>query len=193
MNTQWARLRRSAGILAVAGFIIVSSAWETSAQPKIGIVDLARAMQQSTPGKAALASLKKTFDDLRGQLTRKAESIRTMERQIITGRQEIQQKSLLFSEAVRRQKEDELIKRQREFERSRDDLVRRRREAEADFDRERARVTRRVQGEIRDVITQIAKKEKYTLILERSVVLFFDSERTDLTDNVIDGYNKAKK
>jgi Skp family chaperone for outer membrane proteins len=193
MNTQWARLRRSAGILAVAGFIIVSSAWETSAQPKIGIVDLARAMQQSIPGKAALASLKKTFDDLRGQLTRKAESIRTMERQIITGRQEIQQKSLLFSEAVRRQKEDELIKRQREFERSRDDLVRRRREAEADFDRERARVTRQVQGEIRDVITQIAKREKYTLILERSVVLFFDSEKTDLTDNVIDGYNKAKK
>ncbi len=193
MKIQRARLRRFARILAVVGWVILAWSSQVAAQPKIGIVDLARAMQQSNPGKAALASLKKTFDDLRALLAQKAEALRTLERKILEMRQELQQKSLLFSEEIRLQKENELIKRQREFERSRDDLVRRRRESEADFDRERSLVTQKVQSEIRDVIVQIAKKEKYTLILERSVVLFFDSERTDLTDQVIQGYNRAKQ
>ena len=106
---------------------------------------------------------------------------------------DLRQKSLLFSEEVRRQKEEEFLQKQREFTRTRDTLARFRREAESDFNRQRGRTTSKIQREVRDVINRIGKNEKYTLILDRRRVLFFDSRRVDLTDKVIQSYNKAKR
>lgn len=192
MKIPAARRLRSAAVLIAAGLWVCAGAGEAAAQVRIGVVDLNRAMEQSSAGKAALDLLKKVGEDLRQQLGVKGDALRRMEEGLLKTRQDLRQKSLLFSDEVRRQKEDELVRQQREFERSRDELVRLRREAEADFERERARVTAKVRREVADVISRIGKKEKYTLILERAVVLFFDGERVDLTDNVIKAYNQAK-
>ena len=193
MDIRAANLWRRARVLLMVGALLFTWAGVASAQVKIGIVDLNRAMRQSTAGKAALASLKKTGEGLRIQLTAKSGSLRRMEQNLLKMRQDLQQKGLLFSEDVRRQKEDELVRKERGFVRSRDDLVRLRREAEADFERERRRVIRKVRTELRDVVLQMAKKQKITLILQRSVVLFYDSEQVDLTDKVIEAYDKAKR
>ncbi len=193
MDIRAANLWRRARVLLMVGALLFTWAGAASAQIKIGIVDLNRAMRQSTAGKAALASLKKIGESLRTQLTAKSESLRRMEQNLLKTRQDLQQKGLLFSEDVRRQKEDELVRKEREFVRSRDELVRLRREAETDFERERRRVIRKVRTELRDVVLQMAKRQKITLILQRSVVLFYDSEQVDLTDKVIEDYDKAKR
>lgn len=192
MKIPAARRLRSAAVLIAAGLWVCVGAGGAAAQVRVGVVDLNRAMEQSSAGKEALERLKKMGEDLRQQLGVKGDTLRRMEEELLKTRQDLQQKSLLFSDEVRRQKEDELVRHQREFERSRDELVRLRREAEADFGRERARVTAKVRQEIADVINRIGKKEKFTLILERAVVLFFDGERVDLTDNVIKAYNQAR-
>ncbi|MFQ5691730.1 MAG: OmpH family outer membrane protein [Nitrospinota bacterium] len=193
MSIRLASSWRSAAVLAFAAALLFAGTGTASAQVKVGIVDLNRAMEQSIGGKAALASLKKMGEQFRQQMIAKTESLRKMEDSLLKMRQDLRQKGLLFSEDVRREKEEELLRKQRAFQRARDDLVRFRQEAESDFGRERRRVTRKVQLELRDVINRIAKKEKYTIILERSVVLFFDGERIDLTDQVIRAYDKAKR
>ncbi|MFQ5914335.1 MAG: OmpH family outer membrane protein [Nitrospinota bacterium] len=193
MDIRLARLRRRARVLSIAGALLFTWAGTASAQLKVGIVDLGRAMEQSKGGKEALSSLKKIGDNFRQQLLAKTETLRRMEQELLKQQQDLRQKSLLFSEEVRRQKEDDLLRRQREFERSRDELVRLRREAEADFERERRRVNRKIRRELRDVIVRIGKEDKFTLILERSVVLFFDGERVDLTDEVVKAYDKVRR
>ena len=193
MNPQASKVRLRAGLLFLAGVLLCTWAGAASAQGKIGVVDMGRVLRESEPGKAALIALQGTSKKFQEQMNAKTQGIRRQEQALRKMQQDLRQKSLLFSEEVRQQKEDEFRQKQREFTRTRDSLVRFRREVEADFNRKRRRATAKIQREIRDVVNRIGKKEKFTIILERTRILFFDSQQVDLTDKVIRTYNQAKR
>ncbi len=198
MNHQASKVRPRAvrlwaGLLFLAGVLLWTWAGAASAQGKFGVVDMGRVLRESEPGKTALVALQGTSKQFQDQMIVKTQSLARQEQALRELQQDIRQKSLLYSEEVRQQKEEEFRQKQREFTRDRDSLVRFRREVEADFNRKRRRATSKVQREIRDVVNRIGKKEKFTIILERSRILFFDSRKIDLTDKVIRTYNQAKR
>ena len=187
-------LKCLAVFVLMTGWLSLTLVGFASAQDKIGLVDIQRVMQESKEGKKALAKLQESAKRLQNELNSRAQALQRSEQNLRKMQAELRQKSLLFSEDVRRQKEDELLQKQREFARGREGLVRFRREAEDDFNRERVRSTQKIRREIRDVVVRIGKSDKFTLVLERNnFLLYFDSQRIDLTDRIIKAYDQAKQ
>lgn len=193
MNRQASKVRLRAGLLSLAGVLLWTWAGAASAQGKIGVVDMGRVLRESETGKTALVALQGTSKKFQDQMIAKTQALARQEQALRKIQQDIRQKSLLYSEEVRQQKEEEFRQKQREFTRDRDSLVRFRREVEADFTRKKRRATAKIHREIRDVVNRIGKQEKFTIILERTRILFFDSRKIDLTDKVIRTYNQAKR
>ena len=55
-----------------------------------------------------------------------------------------------------------------------------------------AELTRKLIGEVREIVTALSKKENYTLILEKSAVVTSDNA-VDITDKIIQLYDGQKK
>ncbi len=194
MSGRASPLRCLAVFVLMTGWLGLTLTGFASAQNKIGLVDIQRVMQESKEGKKTLAKLQESTKRLQDELNSRAQALQRSEQNLRKMQAELRQKSLLFSEDVRRQKEDELLQKQRKFTRGREGLVRFRREAEDDFNRERARSTQKIRREIRDVVVRIGKSDKFTLVIERNnLLLYFDSQRIDLTDRIIKAYDQAKQ
>ena len=178
--------------ILVAGWL--GSVSFASAEIKIGLVNIQRVMQESKEGKRALSKLEESAKRLQGELSSKGQALQRSEQTLRKMQAELHQKGLLFSEDVRRKKENDLLQKQRDFARGRDNLVRFRREAEDDFNRSRLRITQKIRREIRDVVRRIGKSENLTLVLEQNnFLLYFDSQKIDLTDRIIKAYDQAKR
>ena len=173
--------------------LLVAPVQVFSQEMKVGIVDLLRALRESEAGKVASESLSESGRDFQTELQSKGLSVAEQEEALRQQAAEFQQKRLLYSEDVQREREEELLRQQREVQRLKEDTVRLQRDAEADFRLQENRLRDQILEEIMDVILAIGEREKFTVIIERSQVLFFDGEQLDLTDQVIQEYDKTKR
>jgi Skp family chaperone for outer membrane proteins len=173
--------------------LLVAPVQVSSQEMKVGIVDLLRALRESEAGKVASDSLEESGRDFQTELQSQGLSVAEQEEALRQQAAEFQQKRLLFSEDVQREREEELLRQQREVQRLKEDTVRLQRDAEADFRLQENRLRDQILQEIMDVILAIGEQEKFTVIIERSQVLFFDGEQLDLTDQVIQEYDKTKR
>ena len=173
--------------------LLVAPVQVSSQEMKVGIVDLLRALRESEAGKVASDSLEESGRDFQTELQSQGLSVAEQEEALRQQAAEFQQKRLLFSEDVQREREEELLRQQREVQRLKEDTVRLQRDAEADFRLQENRLRDQILQEIMDVILAIGEQEKFTVIIERSQVLFFDGEQLDLTDQVSQEYDKTKR
>ncbi|HMK44866.1 MAG TPA: OmpH family outer membrane protein [Dissulfurispiraceae bacterium] len=151
-----------------------------AADLKIGIVDLYKALNESESGKKAKTELESFAKSKQSGLEDKA---RTIERL----RGELEKQGSVLSKDARKSKEEELERVTRDAQRLAAD-------AQTEFRKKENELTGGVLKDIRVVINDIAKEEKYTLILERAdgLVLFADNA-IDLTDKVIKKFNASGK
>ena len=148
----------AAGVLAQA----------QAADLKVGFIDAERINRESVPAERATKKLEKEFAP-------REQELRKMEQQIKTLQGQLEKDGLTMSEGDRRNKEQELGRMTREFQRLqrefREDLnLRRNEELAALFER------------ANKVIKQIAEAEKFDLILQEAV---YRSPRIDITDKVL--------
>ena len=153
-----------------AGFLALISAGPLAcaADLKIGFIDAERINRESVPAERATKKLEKEFAP-------REQELRKMEQQIKTLQGQLEKDGLTMSESDRRNKENELGRQTREFQRLqrefREDLnLRRNEELSALFER------------ANKVIKQIAETEKYDLIIQEAV---YRNSRIDITEKVL--------
>ncbi|HQP28827.1 MAG TPA: OmpH family outer membrane protein [Syntrophales bacterium] len=144
---------------------------------KIGVFDMQKVMRESKTAKAAIAAFRKDLDAKRSTLAAQEKEIRAME-------EDLKKAGAKMSAEARRQKADKLAKEIREFKLTGGDM-------EEELKRKDREMTQKIVGEVMKLVGAHAKKENYTLIFERSMLVAVD-ESVDITDTVIKLYDAGK-
>lgn len=171
-------MKKFVGILAAAVFVFATASLAGAADIKVGYVDFQKIQTEAKAGKDAFKTIEKMFKDKQTQLDQ-----RQGELEKLMG--ELEKQSAVLSVDVRKQKEDKL---QKEYK----DLQRFKTDSEEELNKKKAELAKQMFEEVNKIINQFGKEEGYTLILERSVVLYAP-EAVDVTDRIIKAYDETKK
>lgn len=167
----------------LAGMLLADVAWAQGA-PKIGYVDLQRALNESDAGKKAKEEFKVQVDKLQAQLKKQKDEIDNLKEQL-------EKKSMVMKEEERGNLEGDYRKRLRNFENNYKD-------SQADLQKKDNELTGAIIHDLQDVIRSYGERENYTLILEAgSTAVLYGAKNVDLTDAIIHEYDsrpvKGKK
>jgi len=146
---------------------------------RIGFVDIQRVIAESQAGKRAK-------DRFQAQI-KKAESDVLKERQELERmRADLDKKGPLLKDEERRNMEADFQKRSVNLQRTMGDY-------QQDLRQKENEMMADILKELEGVVNELGKAEKFTVILERSQILYSD-QGTDITSKVIEAYNsRAKK
>lgn len=178
------------GIAAfLLGFVTV-----VSAQMRIAVVDVKKAVAGSDAGKKARAILEKEKKRLEVELIKKRTGLEGMVANIRSLQLEIQQKGPIWRKEERDRKVENLRLQRRNFSRQEDELKRQVQESQRDLQSRQRTLMGGLIKQTREVVLEIAREGKYDLIIDRTIggVLFVD-KKVNITDQVIELYNKKKK
>jgi outer membrane protein len=168
----------------VLAFLFAVSAAGTVAHAaedvKIATVDLQKALQSVDAGKKAKAQLEKEFNT-------KSKEFQAERNSLTKAIEEFRKQSLALSEEARTKKQNEIqergMKLQEATQRSQTELQ----QKEHDL-------TAPILTKLRGIITDLAKQKGYSMVLEKSdTTVIYSLDKDDLTDGVIDAFNKANK
>ena len=165
----------------LVGIVLAFSASMATAQDRvrIGFVDIQRVIAESQAGKRAK-------DRFQAQI-KKAESDVLKERQELERmRADLDKKGPLLKDEERRNMEADFQKRSVNLQRTMGDY-------QQDLRQKENEMMADILKELEGVVNELGKAEKFTVILERSQILYSD-QGTDVTSKVIESYNnRAKK
>lgn len=195
-RTLWNILFNISLISLVHGALL-SSAWAAQAIVpglKVGIVDLDRALKDSTAGKQALETLKKFRDGVLKEISEKKRVKETKETSLRDLQTELTTQNLVLSEAAKRDKEETYRRQVRELQRYINDSNRFIEESERDLRERESELTSRLLRQLVEIIKAIGKEENFTIIFEKNErFLLFAADAIDLTDKIIKRFDTAKK
>lgn len=183
--------------LAVVGIVmwfgVVGSAHAQKGL-KVGVVDLQAVLDNSTRGKSAKEKLQKLGLKLQEEIQRKRKFKEDREKELQKLRTEIRSQGLVLSQQAREEKAQVFRKQVRELKRFINDTNRFIEDATQEFREKEVRETQRLLSEIRELVQEVGKKEKYELILEgnegAALVLYF-SQSVSLTKKIIERYDQT--
>lgn len=149
------------------------------ADVKIGLVDIQKAIQETSTGKKAKKELETEFNKKKKELQKTQADLQKMG-------EDLQKKSLVLSDEVKQKKGMELQKKMRDYQEkvAKSQMALQKRERD---------LTEPIVKKLRKVIQDIAKKDNFNLILEKSdeTVLYAPKE-IDLTAQVVKAFEKSK-
>ncbi len=163
----------------VAGMLVLSCTVVLAQERiKIGFIDVQRIISESQAGK-------KAKDRFQAQV-KKAEADVQKERQDLERlKNDLDKKGPLLKDEERRNLEADLQKRSVILQRTLGDY-------QQDLQRRNNEMMAEILKELEQVVTEVGKADKFTLILERSQILYSD-QAIDITNKVIDAYNTRMK
>lgn len=141
---------------------------------KIGLVDIQRAINESQAGKKAKEKFQAQVKKAEADLLREKQEVERL-------RSDFDKKGTLLKEEQRRNLEREIQKRERGYMISA-------REYQEELRQREGEMTSEVLKDLLQIITELGKNEKYTLIVERTQVPYSD-QGIDITDRLIELYN----
>ena len=161
----------------LVGIVLAFSVSMATAQERvrIGFVDIQRVIAESQAGKRAK-------DRFQAQI-KKAEADVIKERQDLERmRADLDKKGALLKDEERRNLEADFQKRSVNLQRTMGDY-------QQDLRQKENEMMADILKELEGVVNELGKAEKFTVILERSQILYSD-QGTDITSKVIEAYNK---
>lgn len=173
-------MRKVLVVLAVLSLMFTTTAFAAS---KIGVVNMQAALDKCDAGNASIERIKKLYGQKQVEIDSKTKYVQQLQ-------EELNNQGSLLSESARQEKletyQKEMKNLQRFIQDSKEELKRKEKEAVGTIGKELSVVTK-----------QLGKELKYDLILEeRETGSVYVSEKIDITDLVVDRYNKewnAKK
>lgn len=141
---------------------------------KLGFIDLQKAISESQPGKKAKEKFQVQVKKIEGELLKAKEEAERLKDDLI-------KKGPLMKPEERRNQEKELERKVQDYQRNMRDFQEELRQKEGEM-------TTEILKDLEKIVSELGKSEKFTLIFERTQVLYFD-QSIDLTDKVIDLYN----
>ncbi len=152
----------------------ISFAAETT---KIGYIDLQRIVYESDAGKKAKSELDALIKSKQAIVDEKRQNLEKL-------KSELEKQASVLSPEARKAKQDEIEKMEREYLRLAQD-------SETELRKKDAELKEAIVKEIFELMDKIGKEEGYTLILDRSMVIYGNKE-IDITNMVIKRYNESK-
>lgn len=156
--------------------LLLTPAW--GQELKVGFVNLQRAISLSERGKNARAQFQASVKDKQDALRKEQQAIEKEQR-------DLQKQGVLMKESERAKAQLRFQRRVRDYERDKRDMQ----EELALRERE---VTDDILKDLQKIIAELGKTGKFTMILERSQLLYTD-KGTDVTDDVIKLFNERFK
>jgi outer membrane protein len=155
------------GIFVVCGTISMASA---QSAPKIGIVDVLKAMNESERGKRATAELESLIKSKQAAIDSKGRALERL-------KSELERQGDVLSADARRSKTEEYERLARELKRNADD-------SRNEIGKKQTELEGRILQSISNIVEAIGQEEKYTIIHERRAVLYYEPG-LDITATVI--------
>lgn len=166
------------GLLVVVMVFAPALAW-CQDRVKIGFIDVQRAISESVAGKRAREKFQAQVKKAEGDLLKEKNELERL-------KGELDKKGPLLKDDERRNLEGDLQRRYVNYQRSMNDQQQELRQREG-------QMTSDILKELEKIVNEVGKAEKFTLILERSQILYSD-QGIDITNRVIEVYNtRAKK
>jgi outer membrane protein len=145
---------------------------------KIGFIDLQRAITESASGKKAKARFEAQVKKAEADLLKEKQELERM-------KSDLDKKGPLLKDEERRNLEADLQRRYVQYQRTMGDHQQELRQKEGEM-------TGDILKELQQIITDVGKTEKFTIIFERSQILYND-QAIDITSKVIETYNGRSK
>lgn len=143
-----------------------------AAEIKLGFVDMQRAIQETAAGKKAKKELEGDFNKKKKDLEKQEADIKKMG-------EDLEKKSLVMAEDVRIKKQQEIQGQMRKYQ----ELAAK---SQMELQKREQEMTQPIIKKLRGIIEEIAKKEDFTAILERSEQsVMWAKKEIDLTDRLI--------
>ena len=164
--------------LVIATLALSVSFASAQERMKIGYIDVQRVIAESQSGKRA----KERFQ----VQVKKAEADVQKERQDIERlKSDLDKKGPLLKEEERRSMEADLQKRSVILQRTMNDY-------QQDLRQKESEIMSAILKEVEQIVNEVGKAEKFTLIFERSQIIYSD-QGIDITSKVIETYNSRVK
>jgi outer membrane protein len=150
-----------------------------AAGTRVAFVDVQKVLVRSVAGVAAREQLEKESAPIKKDLETRRTDIEKL-------RDELEKKGLVLSPEAKREKEETLQRKVRDFRRYADD-------GEKELQRKEQQLTQRLLQELTGVIEQFGKEKGFLMILEKrgAAVIYGDAE-ADITEDIIKVYDQAK-
>ena len=161
-------------ILSLVG---LNSAAVFAAELKLGFIDMQKAIQETTAGKKAKKDLEEEFNKKKKDLDKREADIKKMG-------EDFEKRSMAMNEDARIKKQAEIQGEMRKFQ----ELAGK---SQMEIQKRERDLTQPIVTKLRGIIEEIAKKEDYTAILEKSEQsVMFAKKEIDLTERVVKEYDK---
>jgi outer membrane protein len=147
-----------------------------SAQPKIVVINLQRAVLES-------AEIKKADADMQARYKPRTAAIEKLQKDIADISQQLQTNAGKFTQQAEAELTAQGQKKQRDLQRLQEDL-------QADVDRERNDVLQKATTKMSDVVKKIAEEKGYDLVADITTFVYF-KPAMEITNDAIAAYDKA--
>lgn len=164
--------------LVLGGFLMSAVAAKASTEePKIGYVDMQKAIQETSTGKKAKKEIEKEFNAKKAELQKKEADLKKMD-------EDLRKKSSALSDEVRAKKVQELQAEAMKFQREVG-------ESQMAFQKKERDLTQPILEKLQSALEKIAKDGGYTVILEKNEQsVLWAKKDLDLTDSLVKEYEK---
>ena len=148
-----------------------------AADVKVGVLDIDKIISDSKAGKSASVIFNKEKETKQAALNAKGKEVQTIQ-------DEINSKAKDMTAAAYTEKTAKYSKLKKEYDRMKTEI-------DEDLKDRNTELTRRLYSEVAAIVSDYCKKEKYTVILEKSYVAAYDGA-IDITDKIVQLYDASK-
>lgn len=166
-------LNRIGGIVLSLGLAQVSFA-----AIKVGVVDIEKAMQNVKKGKEAKSRLEKKIKDKKAKFEKQKKDFETAQ-------EEFKKKSLVLSDKA---KNEQMVALQKQFA----ELQEANQSAQIELQQEEVKETQPIIKGLTEMMPELGKESSVDLVLEAKAGLLYAADRIDLTDKLIEKFDKKK-
>ena len=156
--------------------LVLASAGLASAQVKIGVVNIQKAILETTEIKKASADLETKYKPRQDEGQKLQQQLQEIQSQLQSGQGKLNQAQLAELQLQGQ-------RRQRELQRLSDDL-------QQDFERDRQEILQRASGNMQAVVRKIAEEKGLDAVVDTSNLIYF-KPAMELTTEATTAYNAA--
>jgi len=165
-------MKKNLMTLVIATALLAGAGLCSAAELKVGYIDIQRAVMESRQGKSATEKFTVEAGRVRDDILKEKERIEQ-------AAEMLQKQSAMLTDDVRRSKELDMARRQRDYERMVEDQ-------KTELQLKEAQLTGEILEELIPIVRDYGKKHGFSIIFERSErVLIYADPALDLTDKII--------
>lgn len=172
-------MTRNNTVLAWMSLVLALGFGSVASATKIGVIDMQKAIQETAQGKKA----KKELED---EFNKKKKELEKTETEIKKKGEDFEKRSMAMNEETRTKKQAELGAEMRKYQ----ELAAK---SQMEIQKRERDLTAPIVTKLRSIIEDIATKEDYTVVLEKSEQsVMWAKKDLDLTDRAVKEFDKKK-